>query len=246
MTAVADGTRGPALALDAGFVQIRPYEARFERDLIDICWRTGLMGESLEGTGRFEDRRLFAMFFCRHYLRFEPESCFVAVASGGEVPVERAVGYIVGTADTAAQHRDFGRRMVPRIAARLALYDSWRHPESFRQTLAFAAAERSIDRGLAVQLGGPAFPAHLHINLLPEWQGRGQGGRLMDIFLDRLRSLGCPGVFLETTDRNLKALPFYLARGFEVVGEAPVEVWPGLPAKVVAMALRLDSAKRCM
>jgi ribosomal protein S18 acetylase RimI-like enzyme len=233
-----------------GEVRVLRYEPRYERDIVDICWRTGLMGESLESTGRFEDRRLFAMLFCLPWAAFEPESCFVAVArvAGGAPGAagERAVGYILGTADTVAQKRDFDSRMAPRIVARLVLYDWWRHPESFRQVLRFArfdAAQRGIEaaRGPRSELGGPEYPAHLHMNLLPEWQRRGIGGRLMDAFIDRMRARGVPGVFLETTDRNLKALPFYRARGFEVARETPGELWAGIPAMALAMTLRLDS-----
>ena len=253
------GTSGPARPVQGACeARIRPYEPRFEDDVVEICWRTGLMGESLEGSGRFEDRRLFGLLFCLHYLRFEPETCLVALAPrdpGRPEAGDRAVGYVIGTTDTAAQRRDFDRRMVPRIAARLLLYDWWKHPESFRQTLAFArAGARAAEahgpagtaRGGAAEgeaLGGPEYPAHLHIDILPEWQGRGLGGRLMAAFLDLLRARGCPGLFLETSDRNLKALPFYRKLGFEAVGDPlavePGEFWLGLPARSVAMRLRL-------
>jgi ribosomal protein S18 acetylase RimI-like enzyme len=239
--------------------RVLPYEPRFEGDVVEACWRTGLMGESLEGRGRFEDRRLFGMLFCLHFLRFEPGSCFLAVTREGDPregdpregdpregdPRERAVGYIIGTADTPGMRRDFDRRMLPRIAARLLAYDWWRHPESFRAVLGFAAAERRIlsSGGLSGALGGPEYPAQLHMNVLPGWQGLGLGGRLMDAFLASLRGRGCPGVFLETSDRNLKALPFYRKMGFEEAGEAPFGIWEGLPARTLAMRLRLDSAR---
>lgn len=242
-----------------GIVRVLPYEPRFEADLVEICWRTGLMGESLEGTGRFEDRRLFAMLFCLQYLRFEPESCFVAVASAEESPAteenaalgatvrERAVGYIIGTTRAVECKRDFDRLMLPRLVARLFLYDWWRHPESFLQTLRFARASRRLEAlrgavgGLSDRLGGPDYPAELHIDLLPDWQGCGCGGRLMKAFLDSIRARGCRGVYLETSDRNLKALPFYRKLGFEPAGEASVSLWRGLEAKTLAMTLRLDS-----
>ncbi len=242
-------------ALEAGRARVVPYEGRFEPDLVEICWRTGLMGESLEGTGRFEDRRLFAMLFCLPYASFEPGSCFVALAPRDPARPEageRAVGYIVGSSRAAAQARDFGRRWKPRIAARLFLYDWWRHPESFAQALRFARVARAEEAAAANEagagrplLGGPEFPAVLHINLLPEWQGRGLGGLLMAAFLGRLRELGCRGVYLETSERNLKALPFYRKLGFEEPGgpsgaaPEPGEFWAGLPARGIAMTLVL-------
>lgn len=224
-------------------VRIIPYEKRFERDLVDICWRTGLMGESLEGTGRFEDRRLFGLLFCLQYPSLRDPCSFVAVAATPEGG-ERAVGYVLGAADTDAQRRDFRRRMLPRIAARLFLYDWWRHPESFRQALAFRRAERSgpeEEPAARQRLGGPDFPAHLHIDILPERQGKGIGSALMERLLGELKRRGCPGVFLGTSDRNLKALPFYRKLGFELVYQSePGEFWLGLPAASISMAKRLS------
>jgi ribosomal protein S18 acetylase RimI-like enzyme len=59
----------------------------------------------------------------------------------------------------------------------------------------------------------------------------GLGTRLMTAYLDALRARGVPGVYLETSDRNLKALPFYRKMGFRLLSEEPGEFWLGAPAK---------------
>lgn len=220
-------------------IGIRPYEARFEADLVEICWETGFMGESLGHPagfaagcrGRFEDRRLFALIFVLSFPSFDPEACFVAVDDSGGV--ERAVGYIVGAADAAAQARHFSRRFVPRIALRLFLHDSWRHPESFRQTLHFLRAAK------ASPFPNPDFPACLHTNLLPVYKGQGLGRRLMETFLAALRGRGVAGVYLETSERNRKALPFYRKLGFELAREEEAELWEGEPAAALTFVKRL-------
>jgi ribosomal protein S18 acetylase RimI-like enzyme len=247
-------------AEDSPEFEIRPYEPRFESDLIEICWLTGLMGESLAGTRRFEDRRLFAMIFALPYVRFQPEVCFLALtrdperaAQGGDG--KRAVGYIIGATDTPAQARAFKRREVPRIALRAVFFDSWRHPESFRQLVAFSRAEEEIETaaGEAPRAGamspapqaakpiwgGPDYPAQLHINLHPDFQGRGLGSRLMDAYLGALRAKGVPGVFLQTSDHNHKALPFYEKRGFKLAESATTEMWAGIPAQALTYTLSL-------
>jgi len=219
-------------------IRVMPYERRFEGDLVEICWRTGLMGESLEGTGRFEDRRLFGLLFVLQFPRSWPETCWVAVR--GEADRERAVGYIVGTVDAAAQARA-SRSLVAwhwRILFRAFLWSSWRHPESFRQLLAFG---RSKAKTLWTDpdYRQADYPACLHMNLLPDCQGQGLGTRLMGTFLDELRRRGVGGVHLGTSDRNLKALPFYKKMGFRPVRESEGEFWIGAPAHGLDFALKL-------
>jgi len=255
-------------------IEVIPYEPRFERDIVDICWETGLMGESLACTGRFEDRRLFAMIFALPWIRFQPEICRVAVAGGADGasgpddsaggaagcrPGRHAVGYIIGTTDTLAEERCFDRYWVPRIAARIATYDWWRHPESARQVMRFNKARDAMREATeasssadapavasppsAFEPGGPAFPAQLHINIHPEWQGRGLGSRLMASYLAALRERSVPGVFLETSSRNAKALPFYEKLGFHLVEahepQTGRELWKGLPATSLTYAMKL-------
>jgi ribosomal protein S18 acetylase RimI-like enzyme len=67
-----------------------------------------------------------------------------------------------------------------------------------------------------------AYPAHLHIDLLPELQGRGIGRRLIDTVLDRLREASVPGVQLGVDPRNTSAQAFYTRLGF-----APLPAPPG-------------------
>ena len=230
---------------DPGEVAVVPYDPAYEKDIIDICWETGLMGESLAGTRRFEDKRLFAMIFALSYVRFEPEICRVAVAGSGAE--RRAVGYIIGTTDSRAQAKYFARRFIPRIVLRLALFDSWRHPESARAVAHFLRAEK--DAGAlgseplptaAPDFGGPEYPAQLHIDILPGLQGKGLGRRLMEAYLAALRERGVRGVYLETSSGNVKALPFYEKLGFKLVSKKPMELWKGFPALALSYALKLD------
>jgi len=65
------------------------------------------------------------------------------------------------------------------------------------------------------------YPAHLHIDLLPGYQGHGLGRRLMDAFLAELRARGVGSVHLGMDPANTGARAFYDRLGF-----APIEV-PG-------------------
>ena len=219
-------------------IRVIPYERRFERDLVEICWRTGLMGETLEGTGRFEDRKLFALRFVLQFPRTWPDTCWVAVR--GEAGRERAVGYIVGTVDAKAQARAaksfFGWRW--RILLRLYALTWWRHPESFRQSRSFGGS-RAREIWADPEYRETDYPACLHMNLLPDCQGQGAGTRLMAALIEELRRRGVPGLHLGTSDRNVKAVPFYKKMGFRLVRETEGEFWKGAPAHGLDFALRL-------
>jgi ribosomal protein S18 acetylase RimI-like enzyme len=58
------------------------------------------------------------------------------------------------------------------------------------------------------------FPAHLHINLLPEMQGKGWGRRLVQTLVDELRSRSIGGVHLGIDLANTGAAAFYERVGF--------------------------------
>ena len=58
------------------------------------------------------------------------------------------------------------------------------------------------------------YPAHLHIDILDEYQGQGYGSQLMDALLDKLKSMNIPGVMLIVDKDNKGAQRFYQRKGF--------------------------------
>ncbi len=260
MSGAADGRSGAAIAggavrgsgaasaptalrivrLDAALREIG--RRRLEAGLVDICHRTGLYGRDMAGTGIFDDRKLFALFFVLYYPRFEPSSGFVALE--GEGKAARVRGYCVGTPDSARQARSV-RRMAPALFLRMA-FAALVHPESYRiarRLVAGAKAETAPDPSWK------DYPAHLHINVDPELQRGGAGGRLIEAFEARMRELKVPGIQLHTSTENAKAIPFYRKRGYEVLSEgAPGQsLWPGFPdARDLAFCKRLGSAAKTL
>ena len=61
---------------------------------------------------------------------------------------------------------------------------------------------------------GDTYPAHLHIDLLPELQGQGFGRRLIDTLVAALRERGVRGLHLAADVRNTSAAAFYERTGF--------------------------------
>jgi GNAT superfamily N-acetyltransferase len=60
------------------------------------------------------------------------------------------------------------------------------------------------------------YPAHLHIDILPEYQRKGHGTTLINAFLEAVRSQGAIGVHLDMVQHNTKARAFYESIGFQV------------------------------
>ncbi len=198
---------------------IRPYRAADRRAVVEICHRTGYMGE--DAAPYFKDETLFALIFALAYTDHEPEHCFV-VDDGGE-----AVGYCVGTTDTEAQLKRYTEVQVPLILRHLLRRTWWRHPGDLIRVLRWKrlADEPPGERARELMEIRARFPAHLHIDILPSHHRRGLGTRLLDTFLAHLEALEVPGLHLMTSTGNRAAVPFYEAMGFTLHSRAPERLW---------------------
>jgi len=200
-----------------GGISYRPCRRSDAAQVAEVIFRTGYMGEDLEG--RFGDVRLFGLIFGLYYVYHETDNCFVTVDDGSG----RVVGYIIGTRDALGYGRRFARRMMWRIASRLIFWTSWRHPKDIAEVLYW---KRHDDPASAVAPDG--YEAHLHINLLPGYQRLGIGGELMRRFEERLSSAGVDGVYLHTSNHNAKAIPFYIKHGFSLLEDHAQPFWRGV------------------
>lgn len=186
-------------------MKIRPYRSSDLDRLYHICLLTGDNGK--DGTHLYSDPKLLGYMYAAPYAIFEPELCFVLVNDDDEV-----VGYILGTKDSAS----FGKRCEA----------EWFRPirEEFPPPAeddrsAEADLLRNIHRGQETKNWSPDYPAHLHIDILPEGQGGGWGLKLMETFWDKLRALNVPGVYLGVSKQNENAVGFYKHIGFETLSE---------------------------
>lgn len=186
---------------------IRRYQPGDRDALFDICLRTADAGGDARGI--YQDQELLPDIFAAPYVHLEPDLAFVLDDSG------QAVGYVVGTSDTARFIKDLRRAWLPLVGDR--------HP-------APAGDPVTPDEIMADFLHHPErltvlpdHPAHLHIDLLPGYQGRGHGRALMNALFAGLRAAGAPRVYAAMVTTNVRARPFYDRLGFEVipVPEAP-------------------------
>ena len=139
------------------------------------------------------------IMFCRYYLEKEPENCFVAVDENDKV-----IGYTYGSKD----------------------YDNYQ--ENFSEYIN-AVAELENRRFLAEALTEmydhaiykKDYPAHLHIDILPEYQSKGIGSKLIKAFCDNLKEQNVKGVMLIVGSENEGARRFYERNGFTRLQDKP-------------------------
>lgn len=199
-------------------MRIRPYQPGDRDAVAEVCLRTADHGS--DATGVFEDNDLWALVFALPYVTRHPDLAFVVETLDG-----RVVGYVVGTDDTDGFEDWFHNEWWPRYEDRFPRPDV----ERTRQdgTVIYAHGRRAR----AEPYAGLGYPAHLHIDLLPEAQGQGLGRSLIETLAAALRSRGVPGLHLVASDKNAGALLFYDRLGF-----TRLESHPG----VQAFAMRLD------
>jgi ribosomal protein S18 acetylase RimI-like enzyme len=182
---------------------VRRYEPTDLDALREICVLTGHTGRDARGS--MTDTALLPDTFAEPYVVYDPLLAFVADDGG------RAVGYILGTADTAAFADWFENTWLPLVAPRHAgrpaeVTDF----ESLIRELMYTPA-RMVHADLA------PYPAHLHIDLLPGYQGQGLGRKLMDAFRGELVSRGIGKFHLSMDPKNVDARAFYDRLGFEPI-----------------------------
>jgi GNAT superfamily N-acetyltransferase len=138
------------------------------------------------------------------------------------------VGFICGTADSASQQARFQRTMIPRIALRALLFTSWRYPRTFKTLISLRTMGRGQDECGEHSAILSEYPAHLHIDLLAEYQGQGIGTRLMRHFEEHMLHEGVKGIHLQTSNHNRKAVRFYTKMGYTVVQQTRVPSHPSI------------------
>lgn len=169
--------------------------------LYDVCIRTGASGG--DATSLYAQPELLPAVYLGAYLAFEPGLAFVLADDD-----DRAVGYVIGATDTRDLAARCEREWWPALRERYPLG---------------SAEDGTLDAKLIGLIHAPVplpaeaidrFPAHLHVDLLPEGQGGGNGRRLLETLFDALRARGVTGLHLGVDTTNTHAVGFYEHLGF--------------------------------
>jgi GNAT superfamily N-acetyltransferase len=176
----------------------------------DICLKTGDNGK--DASAFFYDPWLLGQYYAAPYLFFPGTLCFTALDGG----IPR--GYIISAPDTAAFDAWMESVWLPPLRRRYpSPYPEERTRSPYEAKIALLLHRPHPSRPAPPWLA--AYPAHLHIDLLPEIQGRGCGRRLMESLWAALRENAVPGVHLGVSRLNAGAIAFYRRLGFSQIEE---------------------------
>lgn len=171
---------------------IRRYRQTDREDVRYICLNSDGPCDSDE-----KGQHFLLTTYCDYYIEYEPHNCFVCADDN-----DRAVGYILCAQDFDRFGAVFADRFVPRIDEA----DTDHRRDAAESTVLLEKYRRE-------------YPAHLHIDLLPAYQRKGMGKKLLQTLFAHLREQGVDGVMLSVWNRNTDAQRFYDNNGFCRLGE---------------------------
>lgn len=198
---------------------IRQYREGDWSAVYEVCVRTGAAGRDARGRYRSDD--LIPDIYAGPYLLLEPGHAYV-LDDG-----ERAVGYIIGTADTEGFVAAYRERWLP------LLRNKYPEPPTSPVTLEEQKLDQMYHPEYLLRPELAQHPAHLHINLLPDYQGAGHGRALMTVFLGSVAAAGAKSCHLAVRNTNTTALGFY-----DRLGWRPVQVTDAADAIYLARPTR--------
>jgi ribosomal protein S18 acetylase RimI-like enzyme len=180
--------------------QIRPATADDTDALYEICLKTADAGK--DASDLYADPHYPGTRFSVPYARYAPDFAFVLEIAG------KVVGYVVATPDTVAFEQQLATQWWPLQAKRFAgrqpvkpldskILDALTQPETASEALT------------------TPYPAHLHINILPEGQRGGWGKKLVEHELVALKKAGVKGVYVGISLQNEPVTHFYQQLGFQ-------------------------------
>jgi ribosomal protein S18 acetylase RimI-like enzyme len=194
-------------------MEIRTATLADEERLYEICILTGDSGK--DATSIFQQPNLLGDIWVGPYLHLSPEYCFVVDDNA------QAVGYCIATLDstsfeTVAAAVWWPVKQAAYTRPDIALQGSWSRDERLTHIIhnPLTSPTEFLEE----------FPSHAHINLIAEMQGKGWGKKLMQSMENSLRAAGSPGVHLILSSKNLNALAFYQAVGYQVIFEREGEI----------------------
>jgi len=173
-----------------------------------LCCETGFLGKKIDPV--FEDRELFADYLTRYYTDIEPESSFV-LEQDGEVK-----GYLLGS------YRPFRQQLfnffnnLSLFSRGMAKYAFYNKPTRDFIGWILRNSWREVPHS-------PRRCAHFHFNMLPEAQSLAGTARLMNAYLDHLRSKGVKQVYGQVvTFESRRGAKLFERYGFQVLNRSEI------------------------
>lgn len=167
---------------------VKPFHEKYTPDARRIC----LITAGLDPDRRTRETEFTLNLYCDCYLVLE--TAFVLMDEN-----DQPVGYILCAPDFSA-YREHMKPYLKKIADLGEEY--------------FQAAKENIGEYESLS---SRYPAHLHVDILEPYTGKGGGRLLMETLLSFLKENSVPGVMLAAGADNARAIGFYSHLGFETL-----------------------------
>lgn len=168
-------------------MNIRNYADKDKINMRSICTETANAADA-----DIDRQRFITLLYCDYYIEQEPQNCFVLTDDEDE-----AVGYVICSENFSRYKKGF----VPYLRQIRKI--------GFPEYL-FALGEVT-----AHSLIAKSYPAHLHIDILPDFQHKGGGTRLISSLKNHLAEKGIHSLMLIVNSENINAVNFYKKNGFK-------------------------------
>ena len=139
-----------------------------------------------------KEQHFICKLYCDYYIEQEPQNCFALVNDE-----DTAVGYIL----CSENMKRYIKAMKPyRIS--IKQHGFLKYLYSWGEAIAHLPASKKCK-------------AHLHIDILPEYQHKGYGSQLINTLTDHLAAKKINSVMLVVNASNKNAVKFYKKNGFK-------------------------------
>ena len=170
---------------------IRPMRQSDLKDVEYVCRMTAGPGCQKDPVLGYRIARMFSTYYVRECY----DTCFVVADES-----DKAVGYILCEPDYKRYKKIFRKTDVPEIRKL--------HKKSGNQAWLFP---------IPYCFFGHKYPAHLHIDILDEYQNQGWGSKLMEALFQELKKSNVKGIMLQANLSNEGAVRFYKRHGFKML-----------------------------
>ena len=166
---------------------IRPYDNKDKINVRQVCIATSVGHDAPE-----KEQRFILKLYCDYYIEQEPQNCFVIADDN-----DNAVGYIL----CSENMKRYIKAMAP-YRASVKNMSLIKYLFAWGELIAHLPAAKKCK-------------AHLHIDILPEYQHKGLGTKLINTLTDSLKAKGIDSVMLVVNSSNVNAVKFYKKNGFK-------------------------------
>lgn len=167
-------------------MKVRLYDEKDKKHFKKICLVTAGKDNSDDNEAKF-----ITALYCDYYTENEPDNCFALTDDN-----DNAVGYIICSANYEFYKKNFTKTL------------------KYIKTLGFGHYLFALGEIIGHGLYKKNFPAHLHIDILPEYQHSGGGTMLMNELKIHLKAKSINSVHLMVNAENKNAVKFYKKNGF--------------------------------